>query len=46
MRTMTHFVIGLVLLLTAPSWAATTVTVGTDPTKFVLKGTLVTRPSD
>jgi 5-methylthioadenosine/S-adenosylhomocysteine deaminase len=31
-----------VLLLTGPSWAATTVTVGTDPTKFVIKGTLVT----
>src|SRR5438445_3446394 len=42
MRTMTHFVIGLVLLLTAPSCAPNTVTVGTDPTKFVLKGTLVT----
>ena len=32
----------VVLLLTAPSWAATTVTVGTDPTKFIMKGTLVT----
>jgi cytosine/adenosine deaminase-related metal-dependent hydrolase len=32
----------VVLLLTDPSWAATTVTVGTDPTKFVIKGKLVT----
>jgi 5-methylthioadenosine/S-adenosylhomocysteine deaminase len=32
----------VVLLLTGPAWAATTVTVGTDPTKFVIKGTLVT----
>jgi 5-methylthioadenosine/S-adenosylhomocysteine deaminase len=32
----------VVLLLTVPSWAATTVTVGTDSTKFIIKGTLVT----
>jgi 5-methylthioadenosine/S-adenosylhomocysteine deaminase len=32
----------VVLLLTGPSWAATTVTVGTDPTKFVIKGKIVT----
>jgi 5-methylthioadenosine/S-adenosylhomocysteine deaminase len=32
----------LVLFLTGPTWAATTVVVGTDPTKVILKGTLVT----
>ena len=42
MRIVTRCVIGLVLLLTVPSWAATTVTVGTDPTKFVMKGKIVT----
>src|SRR5215467_3323590 len=43
MSTATRRVIGLVvLLLTTPSWAATTVTVGTDPTKFVMKGKIVT----
>jgi 5-methylthioadenosine/S-adenosylhomocysteine deaminase len=38
-------VLGLVILLlplTGPAWAATTVTVGTDPTKVFMKGTLVT----
>src|SRR6266404_7548352 len=35
--------IGLVVVLLAGlSWAATTVTVGTDPTKFVMKGKIVT----
>jgi hypothetical protein len=39
----TRWLIALVvLLLTAPAWAATTVTVGTDPTKFVIKGKIVT----
>jgi 5-methylthioadenosine/S-adenosylhomocysteine deaminase len=43
MRAMTRYVIGLaVLLLSGPSWAATTVTVGSDPTKVIIKGTLVT----
>src|SRR5262249_62110634 len=42
MQRMTYYVVALVLLLTGPSWAATTVTVGTDPTKFVLKGKIVT----
>src|SRR6266545_3633209 len=32
----------LVLLLAATGWAATTVTVGTDPSKQVLKGKIVT----
>ena len=32
----------LVLLCTPPCWAATTVDVGTDPSKTVVKGTLVT----
>ena len=32
----------MVLLLTGPAWAATTVTVGADPTKTVIKGPLVT----
>jgi 5-methylthioadenosine/S-adenosylhomocysteine deaminase len=39
----TRWLIPLVLLLlTGPTWAATTVTVGTDPTKFVIKGKIVT----
>ena len=43
MKAATRWVIGLVvLLLTGPSWAATTVVVGTDPTKTVIKGMLVT----
>ena len=42
MRFVTRSVIGLVFLLATPSWAATTVTVGTDPTKFELKGKIVT----
>jgi 5-methylthioadenosine/S-adenosylhomocysteine deaminase len=43
MRSLTHCVIGFaVLLLTDSAWAATTVTVGTDPTKVVMRGTLVT----
>jgi 5-methylthioadenosine/S-adenosylhomocysteine deaminase len=43
MNAATRLVIGLVvLLLTGPSWAATAVVVGTDPTKVVIKGTLVT----
>jgi 5-methylthioadenosine/S-adenosylhomocysteine deaminase len=43
MRAMTCYVIGLtLLLLSGSSWAATTVTVGSDPTKFIIKGTLVT----
>jgi 5-methylthioadenosine/S-adenosylhomocysteine deaminase len=43
MRALTHCAIGCaVLLLTGSSWAATTVTVGTDPTKFVMKGRIVT----
>src|SRR5512132_3887367 len=43
MRASIHCAIGFaVLLLTGSSWAATTVTVGTDPTKFVIKGTVVT----
>jgi 5-methylthioadenosine/S-adenosylhomocysteine deaminase len=43
MNAATRLVIGLVvLLLTGPLWAATTVTVGTDSTKTVIKGTLVT----
>jgi hypothetical protein len=42
MRTLTRWVIGLVLLVATPSWAATTVTLGTDPTKFVMKGKIVT----
>jgi 5-methylthioadenosine/S-adenosylhomocysteine deaminase len=42
MNLATRCAIGLVvLLLTAPSWAATSVVVGTDPTKMVIKGTLV-----
>src|SRR3989442_5915394 len=42
MRTMPHFIIGLVLLFTVQSWPATTVVVGTDLSKTVMKGTLVT----
>src|SRR2546426_1643244 len=43
MKAATRCAIGLVvLLLTVPSWAATTVMVGADPTKIVLKGMLVT----
>jgi 5-methylthioadenosine/S-adenosylhomocysteine deaminase len=43
MRALTHCAIGFaVLLFTGSSWAATTVTVGTDPTRFVIKGTIVT----
>src|SRR5438046_2913609 len=43
MRAMTRYVIALaVVLLSSHSWAATTVTVGTDPTKFIIKGTIVT----
>src|SRR5437016_10455854 len=39
----TRWLIALVvLLLTGPAWAATTVTAGTDPTKFVMKGKIVT----
>jgi len=42
MNVATRWVIALVILLpTGPAWAATTVTVGTDPTKVVIKGTLV-----
>ena len=32
----------MVMLLTGPAWAATTVTVGADPTKTLIKGPLVT----
>ncbi len=32
----------LLLALAQPAWAATTVVVGTDPSKAVIKGTLVT----
>jgi hypothetical protein len=32
----------VLLLLAGPTWAATTVTVGTDLTKFVIKGKIVT----
>src|SRR5215831_16497047 len=42
MRIVTHCAIVLAFLLAGPSWAATTVTVGTDPTKFVMKGKIVT----
>ena len=34
--------IALTLILASPVWAATTVIVGTDPSKTVLKGALVT----
>jgi hypothetical protein len=42
MRIVFRYVMAFVLLLASPSWAATTVTVGTDPTKFATKGTIVT----
>jgi hypothetical protein len=37
-----HLICLAILLLSGPSWTATTVTVGTDPTKFVIKGKIVT----
>lgn len=43
MRSLTRSAMAfVVLLLAGPSWAATTIVVGTDPTKVVIKGTLVT----
>jgi 5-methylthioadenosine/S-adenosylhomocysteine deaminase len=43
MKAATSSLLGLlILLLTGSSWAATTVTVGTDPTRVFMTGTLVT----
>ncbi len=37
-----RWLVGLCLVFAAPAWGATTVTVGTDPAKTVIQGTLVT----